>query len=215
MSTYAQDPTAAVYELGLHAGSALTVRVAEEWGLDEGVAATRSHLANALPDVEREILWDAVQRIVKLRTAPEDTSTLPEASEALSGCHRPGCEVCAATLTRARALGRSCARVGTPESANSHEHEDVNGSPRASRVRASRVGDAEGTVPADAHAHADGRRVVSLVVSGDDPRADFREFLNALDEREERAIVEWMLASSHELKAVLVARLVEMDREAA
>lgn len=53
------------------------------------------------------------------------------------------------------------------------------------------------------------RRTVTLVMGGSDPRAHVAEFLNSIEEHEERAILAWL--RSPEFNAFATCREVAMD----
>lgn len=166
------DAIAEAYRLGLTHGGAHLLEVATAYGWTEASEHIAADVDVTMSADEQEILYDALQRIVALRIAPADLSALPAPSEAASGCHRPGCAVCAAAAPSAVEL----------------------------------PGDAE---------IINGRRILRLVFSGTDPRADFAEFLSVMDEDEERAVAGWMLGNLPALVALLTSRLAEIDREAA
>ncbi|WP_214103280.1 hypothetical protein [Acrocarpospora catenulata] len=91
-----KDLTIPIYEVGLHAGAALTLELIEFYGLEMADSVTGKGIAASLTDDEQEILFDAVQRIVALRIAPNDPATLPEPQEPATACRRADCQVCRA-----------------------------------------------------------------------------------------------------------------------
>ncbi|MFC4535673.1 hypothetical protein [Sphaerisporangium dianthi] len=84
-----------VFEIGLRAGSSVTIELAQLHGWDSAEAGVTRDVNASLTVAEQEILFDAVQRIVALRLPPNDLSSLPGLVHAAAEqCRTPECQVC-------------------------------------------------------------------------------------------------------------------------
>lgn len=89
------DNIVRIFEIGMRAGSATTIELAQMYGWDRADAGVTRDINMALTKEEQEILYDAVQRIVALHLPPDDLSSLPGlAHAAAEQCATAGCLVC-------------------------------------------------------------------------------------------------------------------------
>ncbi|GIH25125.1 hypothetical protein Aph01nite_34350 [Acrocarpospora phusangensis] len=76
------------YRLGMFSGAVLALEMIDRHGIEGAVTPTKQVVSNGLTATEQEIMNEAVMRVMALRAAPDDVSTVVATSP---DCGRPGC----------------------------------------------------------------------------------------------------------------------------